>query len=251
MANGSLMLSSRALGGALRPAVGDARAILRHRLLPAVLLALATLCFAMYAVAATRTLDAVVRVEWPGFLALAFLFYADAMRMILVPAYRVTVANVLKWVAVYVIRVASVIVCVLLVQVMIAPFRLSPHIDARLQLFATYVATIFIDTRLCFAAFALKDYGAFRACLRSWALTGRRTFLSTLALTSSFDIGWFLINAGTNALRHTIGPSQWIILKVVVSFAFLSLIGSFFYPALARWMLVCERLYPSGRQFIA
>jgi hypothetical protein len=166
---------------------------------------------------------------------LAFSLFADAMRM-LVPSYRLTGTRILRlaWISV---------VTLFFLFIAAAPalyLRMVHQTEVAYWLFA--IATIFVQTRLCFAWFAAERES--NPYVYSWLLTSGATFLPSAVLVSlaslpRYALGEFLpkLPRGAVALPAALETSIPVLILAFVS-------GAWIYPMTARWLLACERMHP-------
>lgn len=230
-----------------RCALSDARTIIARRLRVTIALAVVTMALAIYIAAAWRNVDAVRWATNTVLSAVSLLCYADAMRLVLFPDYSLNLRNVLRLVALAVITIALIFISDLAVEVMIVAMRAGPSAVNTVASVVGYLLFLFFGARFAFACFALEGYSVFRACIRSWRLTGRPTFVPTLLLTSPYYLVWFIVGAGLGASNRISfnGTEPWLgaVITVIVGFSLTLLTSAFIFPFLARWMLVCERLH--------
>ncbi len=228
--------------GSLALSVEDARQVILLRSRTTLMLAITTIALSGFVILAGAGSNAALLVEVPATMALGLLLYADAMRAVLVPNYRLSFRNILRVLAVSVITLGLVVVCGFVL------LQLAFHANVRFVALSSLVGNallVFFGTRFAFACFALRDHGVLGACRRSWALSARPTFLFTLLVVGLYYISWFIVNIGMDPDRPVAVPVLWITLRSLAHFAVLLIGGSFIYVFLARWMLECEALHPS------
>jgi hypothetical protein len=226
----------QALGTALAPSIADAKTIISRRWLAAAAITLGTFLVAAYAVTVWHNLRAVVWIEDVSTFVLAAVFYADAMRLVLLPAYRLTFVNVLRLIAVHLVFLVSAVIVFIPFANIISVGHMNPHLVG----FCFAIVDVLLGARLAFSWFALNNYGIVGACLRSWALTARPTFLPTLLVYAGSYVPSVIAKQVAGGLQTHLAPLPCTALSVVLDYAVIFPVGAFIFPLLARWMLECE-----------
>jgi hypothetical protein len=226
----------------LEASLDDAKGLIRKRAFLGTLLALAALPVAGLLASYTHDLRTVVWIGAAGTWALGFLYYADAMRLVFEPHYKLTALNVLKLLGIIFIMLGLVVLTSLGFAAAIARLPLAAHTLYLLRQAAFYVLLIYFGTKLAFACFALKDRGVFSACGRSWMLATGATFLPTFVVMGMLYILQVVTNPAFWAIHLRLAPWAYVTLNIVTVYTTAILVGAFIYPFLARWMVECEAL---------
>lgn len=221
-------------------ALSAAKQLLRQRILIGALLALVTFPVTVLAASYTHNLRVVAWIATPVLWGFGVLYYADAMRLVFVPGYKLNLGNVLKIAGVVLVTFGLIVLCWFNFAAATSRLPLSPERLIQLRQAAFYALFIVLGTKFAFAQFALKDRGIFVAIARSWVLTGGAAFWPTFSVMTALYVPSFLMNAGVLAIQAAMAPSAWAALSVGVNFAFAIVVGAFKYPFFARWMIECE-----------
>ena len=231
-----------ALQGPFEASLSDAKVLLPRRLLLCITFALVTLPVARFAASYTHNLRTVAWIGTPGTWAIGFLYYADAMRLVFVPEYKLSFSSILRLLGVTIILLGVVILG--WVGFVEAIMRL--HLNrSTLDLLSNVIYVgllIYFGTKFVFAPFALRDRGVFDACGLSWMLTTGATFGPTLVVMGAFYVIAFSVNPAVWALKLGLGAWSYATLNIAVAYLCAMLLGAFYYPFAARWMVKCEAL---------
>lgn len=229
-----------AMGAVLGASLGDAKSLLHRRLRVGLGLAALTLVVAIPLASYTRNLALIHLTILTGTWTLAFLYYADTVRLLFVPTYRLDFRNVVRLAVVSLIVVLLTSIFAGSVSVGMKRIPATPEVHRLFNDVVYLLVLIFFGARLAFANFALLGRGIVDAAARSWILTTGRTFWPTVCVAAIFYSASLPVSDGMDAIFTAIAPWSWAILRVAWAYAFTLLAGALAYPFLARWMVICE-----------
>jgi hypothetical protein len=218
--------------------LGDAKRIIMRRIVINLLIGLVILAPAVVAIGWKHSFDAVTWIERLGFWVVSVIYFAESMRLVFAPEYRLSGSVVLSLAIISAIKLAMVIVAICIFAVLLVTW--SYVFGALTHLRSPAYQTggpVLQAVMFCMVTFLWTGFAALGP---SWTLTAGETFWSTLAVCAAASIAVALPFLGLWQLRSTVNAWCWLIVNVALTYATATLAGGFALPFTARWMLVCE-----------
>lgn len=228
----------------LTQSIDDCVRIVRKRWFVGTMLFLLAVGVTELAYVAWRSADAAFYAALPVIWVISFTIYADSVRSVLRPDFRLDAVRALRLVGLTVLCFGSAIAATIaIVNVSFAMLSFAFHFSpwpsfASSSVF--YATLTYCGARLVFACYLIGDRGVWGAAAGSWRLTKGPTFLVTLCASAAYDLVWFAIWPGIQSLQKVVDPTIVLAVRSAVDFAFLFTITPVAYVFFARWMLIAS-----------